>query len=93
MSYPQLRDTICFAALLPDGREKRFSLAEYLTWREYIGMTVPDSKIAEQIAWFNATNNNLGRINCWLVIQQFRKEFPNYTAVARFRLKQEWLDG
>jgi len=93
MTYPELHDKITFSAILPDGREEKFSLAEYLAWREFLGMKVSENEVEELVTWMNAENNNYGRMSCWLSVQQLRTTSPNNIAVARFRLSGEWVNG
>jgi len=93
VAYPELHDKMTFSAILPDGREEKFSLAEYLAWREFLGMRVPENEVGDWVKWMNADDNNYGRMSCWLSVQQLRTAYPNNTAVARFRLSGEWVNG
>lgn len=86
MPGSRLHESMIVSTILPDGNNVEFSLAEYLAWREFMGIPVIKKDLPEEILWINAHDNNLGRTNCWLSIQEFRKEHPDNLAVKRFNL-------
>lgn len=69
-----------FTATFPNGKKKKFSLGEYLAWRESADMPIGEKDFVDWTNWFNAEDNNFGRIGAWISIREWRLENPDNTA-------------
>ena len=90
MALQHTTNAAVFAAELPNKHIERYSFAEYLAWRESVGIPIEESEWTDWVTWMSAQNNNFGRIGAWISVRDFRANNPNDTAVVAFvKYRQE----
>lgn len=88
MALQHTPDVLIFTAILPNGTLESFSFGEYLAWREKNGIPILEKNWLQESIRMDALDNNNGRINCWISVILFRREFPDDPAVKYFRDNQ-----